>query len=424
MMSAGRGPLKKKSPVPHLVLAILLSLLLAACGSDSAATADAPLNGSGEVVAQLNDFTDYSQSLTAVDYNIGASSPALGTAHMGGDNAYSRTVWSSSPEVPADGVYPAGTILLKETFTWENGVKSYASAGGLMAMVKRGGDFNADFGGWEWFILSPDLTQIVDRGGENVMGGMCNGCHDNAGLSSDGDDYVFAHPLEVAAAASDFADYATWTQIADVSGANALLGMAHKADDPTAQRRIYSRSPLGNPDAALGGYPKGTMLVKEITQGGAVTEITAMVKRGGAFNPDNGNWEWFMLDPATLDIMDRGADLMMGMCNGCHAQALEADKGLDNVFKHEGDLFNNFAEAPAAPQLPTPDPAPAIDGAALFLANCNMCHFGNGIGSGGTDKTGKTAQEITDAIASIPMMSGFSSLSAEEIQAIAVALAP
>jgi hypothetical protein len=73
-----------------------------------------------------------------------------------------------------------------------------------------------------------------------------------------------------------------------------------------------------------------------------------MVKRGGDFNSDNNHWEWFMLDPVSLDIMvdgagvtARGANLMDGMCNNCHATANSADFGIDYVFKHENDPFNS-----------------------------------------------------------------------------------
>ena len=81
-------------------------------------------------------------------------------------------------------------------------------------------------------------------------------------------------------------------------------------------RRIYKKQLQANPDTTQAGYPVGTIIVKEIQQNGAVTELTGMVKRGGAFNTANNGWEWFTLDPATSGIMARGSDLMSGMCNG------------------------------------------------------------------------------------------------------------
>jgi hypothetical protein len=62
--------------------------------------------------------------------------------------------------------YPVGTIV--QLFPFE-------------AMVKRGGGFNPDGDGWEFFQLSvtPNGTQIVSRGGAEVANGIgsCQGCH-------------------------------------------------------------------------------------------------------------------------------------------------------------------------------------------------------------------------------------------------------
>jgi|GEM_PF-6253016 len=65
-----------------------------------------------------------------------------------------------------------------------------------------------------------------------------------------------------------------------------------------------------------------------------------------------------------------------------------------------------------------------IDGAMLFSTTCGGCHTGNGLGTGSiSDVTGATAAGITNAIASVGAM-GSIDLTAEEIQAIADALAP
>jgi hypothetical protein len=49
------------------------------------------------------------------------------------------------------------------------------------AMVKRGGRFNREGGGWEWFRLAVtrDGTRIAARGGAEVANplGSCQGCH-------------------------------------------------------------------------------------------------------------------------------------------------------------------------------------------------------------------------------------------------------
>ena len=63
--------------------------------------------------------------------------------------------------------YPVGTIL--QLFPFE-------------AMVKRGGGFNPEGGGWEYFELKPlpdGTTEILDRGDARVgnLAGSCQGCH-------------------------------------------------------------------------------------------------------------------------------------------------------------------------------------------------------------------------------------------------------
>lgn len=65
------------------------------------------------------------------------------------------------------------------------------------------------------------------------------------------------------------------------------------------------------------------------------------------------------------------------------------------------------------------------DGQALFMQKCSTCHGADALG--GTlariSIVGKTAQEITDAIMSVPNMSSLNNLTTEEIQAIADHLA-
>ena len=64
--------------------------------------------------------------------------------------------------------YPVGTIL--QLFPFE-------------AMAKRGGSFNPEGGGWEYFTLKPNpdgTTEILKRGGAEVTGltrQSCQECH-------------------------------------------------------------------------------------------------------------------------------------------------------------------------------------------------------------------------------------------------------
>jgi cysteine-rich repeat protein len=64
-----------------------------------------------------------------------------------------------------------------------------------------------------------------------------------------------------------------------------------------------------------------------------------------------------------------------------------------------------------------------IDGDALFIDTCGGCHTGGGLGTGTiSDVTGATSAEITDAIATVTLMNSIS-LTSEEIDAIADAIA-
>jgi hypothetical protein len=59
-------------------------------------------------------------------------------------------------------------------------------------------------------------------------------------------------------------------------------------------RDVYlnARPPKGSKE-----FPIGTIIVKEVIDGGPVTDhiIFARVKRGGSYNPDANGWEWFQL---------------------------------------------------------------------------------------------------------------------------------
>ena len=311
-----------------IVLVFLIGLLTSGCGEDKSPTA------SEGFVAELKDFADY-KSWEVIDYTV-SFHPILGAAHMGNQPEYSRRVYASPASTMREGEYPVQAIFLKETFTWEDGRQKFTEPAGILAMVKRGGDFNPNGGGWEWFDLAPDLSKIAGRGGEEMMGGMCNSCHAQA-VAQGGVDQVFPHPREHIAEDADFADYKTWTLTDETSASHSILGAAHQ---PGSLRRIYKKQILANPETEAQGYPIGTTIVKEVEVKSAIVEITAMVKRGGSFNMEGGGWEWFMLDPSNLTSMGRGADLMNGGCSSCHEAAENTQYGKDYVFKHPNDPFN------------------------------------------------------------------------------------
>lgn len=69
--------------------------------------------------------------------------------------------------------------------------------------------------------------------------------------------------------------------------------------------------------------------------------------------------------------------------------------------------------------IPACNVVPPLDGAALYSDFCAGCH-----GSNGGNVVGKSAQQISNAIANVSAMNSLSSLTAEEIDAIAAFLAP
>lgn len=122
---------------------------------------------------------------------------------------------------------------------------------------------------------------------------------------------------EFVADSTSFQNYASWSLDAEMMGEDPALGMAHAGNDSNSVRKIYF---LDGQAPVNGEYPVGTIIVKETTNDTAFLANTAMVKRGGSFNPANDGWEWLLLDQDGM-ILDRGADLMGGACAGCHTNA-------------------------------------------------------------------------------------------------------
>jgi hypothetical protein len=149
-------------------------------------------------------------------------------------------------------------------------------------------------------------------------------------LSACEDDETTAPPTdqEFVAAQADFANYTTWTQTTtpqkgpDPSG---FLGGAHNSADTSFTRHIY----VNNASATRGSdgeYPNGTVFLKTMSDAnGTVQAITAMAKRGANYSPNNNDWEWFFIDPASGAISQRGDTLLGGACASCHFTKADQD---------------------------------------------------------------------------------------------------
>ena len=123
---------------------------------------------------------------------------------------------------------------------------------------------------------------------------------------------------------NSFTNFVNWALEAENQGPDPSLGMAHAGNDETVTRKVYFKD---GQDPVSGEFPVGTIIVKHSSNHDqSVNEFTAMVKRGNDFNPNGGDWEWFMLnvngsiatDPQSGMKM-RGANLMNGMCLSCHS---------------------------------------------------------------------------------------------------------
>jgi cytochrome c553 len=155
------------------VLAAFASIAVVAC---------VPQNGT-EYIASDGDFAGYTK-WTVVDRVSGASD-ALQGAHLANDPNTTRTIFvKGNADRTDNGKFPIGTTLVKHYTDKENKLL------GGVAMVKRGGGFNKEFGGWEWFVLDVNTGKIaVNASGAQSRGAitMCNQCHAKTAEN----DYVF-----------------------------------------------------------------------------------------------------------------------------------------------------------------------------------------------------------------------------------------
>ncbi|MEQ9188743.1 MAG: hypothetical protein RLP15_13495 [Cryomorphaceae bacterium] len=132
-----------------------------------------------EFVADDATFSNWSSwEQTA---QLQGADPSLGGAHAGNDSNSVRTIYFEESQSAVNGVYPLGTVVLKQTVLGDGSVQ-------ITGMVKRGNGYDAGGNDWEYFMLNSDGT-IADNGamrGSDLMGGMCQGCHQYAAT-----DYVF-----------------------------------------------------------------------------------------------------------------------------------------------------------------------------------------------------------------------------------------
>jgi cytochrome c553 len=180
----GRGVLDSRSPQLKSLGVTMISarVYLLAIFTGVVAVSCMPQNKS-EYVASDTDFADYTK-WTLVDRVSGPSENLQG-AHLANDVNTTRTIYiKGNADRTDNGKFPVGTTLVKHYTDKENNLL------GGVGMVKRGGGFNKEFGGWEWFVLDVKTGKIaVSAAGAQSRGAItaCNQCH----AKTADNDYVF-----------------------------------------------------------------------------------------------------------------------------------------------------------------------------------------------------------------------------------------
>ena len=138
---------------------------------------------------------------------------------------------------------------------------------------------------------------------------------------------------EAAGGIEQFAKHRSWLRVnnahAKMDGAVAALcraptvaesGLGSQGPHRTKYLDVYVNDLGAKAMTGEGGaeFPRGSIIVKEKLPralGGDVELMTAMVKREAGFNPEAGDWEFFVLDGAGREIQARGR---LENCMACH----------------------------------------------------------------------------------------------------------
>ncbi len=119
---------------------------------------------------------------------------------------------------------------------------------------------------------------------------------------------------------SDFSGFMNWELEASNISSDSTGFPAHGINNPDVVRDIYVKD--GQDRASNGNFPIGTMIVKHSRNPNDPDfddVFTAMVKRGGSFNPDDNGWEWFMIKADGSILVRTAVDAVATAgCSGCH----------------------------------------------------------------------------------------------------------
>jgi hypothetical protein len=132
----------------------------------------------------MSDYDGY-QSWFKVNEETITGDPfnALGPAHAGKEGfreVYINKTGKAVSMGKADYPYPVGTIIVKETYKGDGGMKGMLDS--LTIMIKRSSGYDPANNNWEYMMVTPD-DEIMAQG---KLDG-CIGCHSQVS----GDDFVF-----------------------------------------------------------------------------------------------------------------------------------------------------------------------------------------------------------------------------------------
>ena len=137
--------------------------------------------GQQEDATPADAYSDY-MNWTKVNQETitGDDTGVLGPAHKGAKGfreIYVNDIGKATAYGEAAYPYPMGTVILKESYKGNGGVKG--ELGDITIMIKREDGYDPDNGNWE-YVMANDELKVANQG----KIGMCIGCH-SAGSSKD-----------------------------------------------------------------------------------------------------------------------------------------------------------------------------------------------------------------------------------------------
>lgn len=318
-------------------MSLALIITFFACSDD-----DDDNNGTGPSTVELTQ-ADLNSSTNPIEMDLtgttfgDATVPHNAGASAGNHETF-RDVYSSITDLAN---ITEGTVITKRVYFRDNdGNKGELSH--TFAMVKREAGYDAANNDWEYFVIPFDATTDYiampngDLSKAAASGKLenCINCHTNDGNGN----YLFLDEVASFVLTQEHLNNSNKEIDLGVTGDKYGAGaVGHNGMDPDPNatiRDVYAdRSEYGT-------IPLGTVVTKKVylknpdgTKGDLQVTF-AMVKREDGYDPDNANWEYFMMpfdqsvDYNAMplgDITKAAASGKLDNCISCHAAAAGGD---------------------------------------------------------------------------------------------------